>query len=138
MEGRLKFESSCNAVPRQLSIIQLLDLIDATDEGVGNSRASILAYMHVWRILVVVDLWNGETWRFEVDVHGLFRGNHHFGPLTIQPMLEFLGTVRGLTSRGINLINWLAEVGLVLLLCVTPSFCQWMIGGYWWTDPPTT
>lgn len=87
VEGKLQFEPSCDSLPRQLFVIQLLDLMDVVGEGVGNNRDHILAYTWVGRIVVVADFWEREAWGPEANIHGLFRGNRHSGSLTLRPML---------------------------------------------------
>lgn len=98
--GRLQFEPSCNTIPPQLTIMQILDLM-ALDNGVGaQAQVDIIAYTRVRRIAVAENLWDNGAWCTEDDVHSQFRGNRFSGPLMLHPLLQFLRSTEGLELQG--------------------------------------
>lgn len=98
--GKLQFDQSCDTIPPQLIVVQMLELMEAVGEGVRQDWAGIIAYSWVRRIFVATDLWNGERWLTVDEIHGQFCENQFSSTLTLQLVLEFLVRAEGLATDG--------------------------------------
>lgn len=103
VENRIQFEPSADTVPLQLSILQVLDLMEVAGEGDSQYREDIIAYARVRNIAVVDDLLTGTRWMTEEEVHGHFRCNCFSRIDTLRPMLQFLQNTEGLDQGGRHL-----------------------------------
>lgn len=99
-----------DTIPPQFTIVQVLELMERTGEGVCQSWADIIAYIWAWRIVVVYDLWQEGGWLAAADIHGQGRDNRFSGPLTLQPVLDFLSSTEGFGPVGCAL-DWLQGWG---------------------------